>query len=66
MSDLIRVGRESKERAEELQIRAHPSSPELGLGLGRAGLDLGQGRAGLGLGNYDMPLLHQARMTNSS
>ena len=40
-----RVGRESRER-EDLQVRAHPSSPELGLGLGRAG----QGRVGLGLG----------------
>ena len=31
---------------EELHVSAHPSSPELGLGQGRAGL----GRAGLGLG----------------
>ncbi len=32
-----RVGKER----EVSQVRAHPSSPELGLGLGRAGLGLG-------------------------
>ena len=45
MADLSRVGRESRETVggerEDLQDRAHPSSPELGLGLGRAGLGLG-------------------------
>ncbi len=36
-----RVERESREgggrEREGLQVRAHPSSPELGIGLGRAG-----------------------------
>ena len=44
MADLSR-GRERESRVgrerEDLQVRAHPSSPELGLGLGRAGLGFG-------------------------
>ncbi len=41
--------RDERETREELHVSAHPSIPELWIGLGRAGLGLGQGRAGLGL-----------------
>ena len=37
MADLSTDERER----DELHVSAHPSSPELGLGLGRAGLGLG-------------------------
>ncbi len=42
MADLSRGrGRDWGEWGEEPLVSAHPSSPELGIGLGRAGFSLG-------------------------
>ena len=50
MADL-RSRRVKSKKREKMQVSAHPSSPELGLRLGRAGW----GWAGLWLRNYVFP-----------
>ena len=41
MADLSKDQGEIRDQREELHVSAHPSSPSVGLGLGRAGLGLG-------------------------
>ncbi len=64
MANLSTPRERRDETREELHVSAHPSSPELGVGLGRAGLGLGKGRAGLGLRNIQREINEGEVLTN--